>query len=357
MRQQQYRLYGCTQSYFTRKLQAYLDYKRIPYLFRPFFGGNAAVVAAGWPGGIPAAQTPEGECMWDTTAVMHHLERRFVDRSILPPDPVARFLDYVIEDVCDEWLYRPAVGSRWYCEENTRVGAWELAREATREMPLSADDAITIMMAHMRSSCPRLGVTAENIQSWIDEVIHPWLRALGAHLAARPYLFGARPSLGDFAAFGGNAAHFTNDPLCRRWVQEDGPAIIAHTHRLLQPEDESCGAWAAADDVPPTLIDLLADAGRLYLPWVSQATREGSAPLRFTSGEPITIEATAFLVDARATLLARYVEHRCARLDAVLERAGILPYFADFTAQAGTIPDYTAPPRPTLNRPFPPEGM
>jgi hypothetical protein len=39
--------------------------------------------------------------------------------------------------------------------------------------------------------------------------------------------------------------------------------------------------------------------------------------------------------------------------DAVLKRAGILPYFADFVEQTTSIPDYAAPPRPRLNRPFP----
>jgi glutathione S-transferase len=351
-----YRLHGCTQSYFTRKLQAYFEYKRIPYLFRVFFGANPRIIEAGWRGGIPAVETPDGEFMWDSTAVIHHLERRVGDRSVQPPDPVARFLSYLIEDYCDEWLYRPAVGSRWFCEENTRVGAWELAREATRELPASAHQALAIITEHMRASCPRMGVTADNIESWVDEVIHPWLRALGAQLAARPYLFGGRPSLADFAAFGGNAAHFINDPLCRRWVDADGPAIVAHTHRLQQTEDEAFGEWAAAGDVPQTLIGVVADAGRIYLPWVSRATVDGNAELRFASGQRIAVEATPFLREARATLLARYVEHRCAALDAALERAGVLPYFADFTAQAGTIPDYRDPPRPALNRPFPTAG-
>lgn len=38
-------------------------------------------------------------------------------------------------------------------------------------------------------------------------LLKPWQRALSAHLEAQPYLFGARPSLADFALFGGNAAH------------------------------------------------------------------------------------------------------------------------------------------------------
>ena len=66
------------------------------------------------------------------------------------------------------------------------------------------------------------------------------------------------------------------------------------------------------------------------------------------------VRATDFLRDARATLLARYLEHRSERLDPVLERAGILPFFADHVAHAGSIPDFRPPPRPALNRPFPP---
>ncbi len=102
------------------------------------------------------------------------------------------------------------------------------------------------------------------------------------------------------------------------------------------------------------MIALLTDLGRLYLPWVSRATAEGSAELIFGSGQRIEIEATDFLKDARATLLARYAEHRSTALDAVLERAGILSYFGEYCAQAGTVPDYESPPRPNLNRPFPP---
>ena len=39
---------------------------------------------------------------------------------------------------------------------------------------------------------------------------------------------------------------------------------------------------------------------------------------------------TPFLAEARATLLARYAKYRSDALDAVLERAGIRSYFADY---------------------------
>jgi glutathione S-transferase len=343
-----------TQSYFTRKMTGYLDYKGIPYLFRGFAGANPEARAAGWTGGIPPMRTPEGEYMWDSTDMIHHLELCFAEPSVLPPDPIQRFLCYAIEDVVDEWLYRPAVGSRWFFEENTRVGGWELARDISCEAPVSGRQAFDMARSYTTATCEPFGATRENIDSWIDEVLKPWVRVLGAHFEQRPYLFGDRPSLSDFAIFGGNAAHFINDPVCRRWVDEEGPAVVKHTHRLLAPKDQDFGGWNAENTVPETLVAVLADLGRLYLPWVSRATVDGRAELVFKSGQRVEIEATPFLKEARRVLLARYADLRSKTLDSVLERAGILSYYADFTDQAGMIPDYEKPPRPALNRPFPP---
>ncbi len=349
-----YRVHGMMQSYFTRKMTGYLDYKGIPWLFRRFAGVSPEAMAAGFPGGVPVVQTPAGDFMWDSTAMIHHLELRFPVPAVIPVDPVQRFLCDVIEDAADEWLYRVAVGTRWHFPENAAVGGFELARDIAVRLPVSCDQAHAGVAAHVRSSCPPLGVSAGTIPLWVDEVLRPWLRALGAHLAARPYLFGDRPSLADFALFGGNAAHFVNDPLCRRWTEEDAPAVVQHTHRLLEPEDQAFGAWDDPRTPSETLVAVLAELGKHYLPWVSRACAEDGADVVFADGTRVTVRATAFLRDARATLLARYVEHRSARLDAVLDRAGILPFFADYAGAAGTLPEHREPPRPRLNRPFPP---
>jgi glutathione S-transferase len=350
------RIYGLTRSYFTRKLTGYFDYKGIPWVLRPLAGANPEVLAAGWPGGIPALRTAEGEFMWDSTAVIDWTERRRPEPSVLPPDPTHRFLCHLLEDLADEWLYRPAVGTRWFFEENAQVAGWELAREISCELPIACDQARELGGAHVRASCTALGVTAETIGAWVDEVLRPWQRALGAHLTAHPYLFGARPSLADFALFGGNAAHFVSDPVCRRWTEVDAPAVVDHTHRLLAATDQAYGDWDDAGVVPDTMIACLADAGRLYLPWVSRAVRDGAAEIAFASGARITVAPTDFLREAHATLLARYVALRTPALDRILERAGIAEWLAGATDLAGTIPVFDTPPRPRLNRPFPPEG-
>jgi glutathione S-transferase len=352
-----FEVFGLDQSYFTRKVTGYLDHKQLRWVLRRCGGLHPDLVARGFPGGIPAVQTPAGELMWDSTAMIGYIEGRFPHPSVLPSDPVWSFLSYLIDDVCDEWLYRPAVGSRWFIDENARFGGYELGRDMSVQLPVSADQAQQMTAAFVRSSCGPLGVSAQNIQSWIDEVLRPWMRVLGRHLgsAATPYLFGARPALADFAVFGGCAAHFANDPACRRWMDEDAPALVRHTHRMLEPFGREYGEWLTAGAVPDTLVAVLAEAGRLYLPWVAVATVRGEAELAFASGQRVVIRATEFLTDARSMLLARYRALRNDALDAVLERAGILRFFADYVAQGGTVPSWETPPRPRLNRPDPPE--
>jgi glutathione S-transferase len=282
-----------------------------------------------------------------------HLEHGFPEPAVLPPDPVQRFLCFLLEDFSDEWLYRPAVGSRWLFEENTTHGSWDLGRDMSVEFPITADQARQMVQNLMQGSIQRLGATAENIEAWIEEVLKPWQRALSAHLETQPYLFGARPCLADFAFFGGNAAHFANDPLCRRWTDEVGPAVVRHTHRLMEPEDQDFGDWMPPGEVPDSLLALLAEVGRLYLPWVDEATRTGSAEVGFESGAPARIDTTAFLTEARSVLLARYLALRSKDLDSVLDAAGILRWFAECTEQAGSIPNAEKPPRPALNQPYP----
>jgi glutathione S-transferase len=296
--------------------------------------------------------TPEGELIWDSTAIIVHLDHCYRKQPVLPPQPELQFLAYLLDDFSDEWLYRHAVGSRWLYEENRRSGSWDIAREGALEFPGNVSTTQAVASAAMIACLPRLGTTPENIDAWIDESLLPWQRALAAHVGPHGYLLGRRPSLADFALFGGNAAHFINDPVCCRWMEEQAPAVVDYTHTMLAPQHREYGDWLAIEEMPATLIALLAETGRHYLPWVSAATRTGRAVAQL-GPHSVEIATTNFLDVARGTLLAHYVRARTPALDAILERAGILQYFADYTDQATHIGDPATPPRPTDNQPFP----
>jgi glutathione S-transferase len=346
-----YLVHGLTVSYFTRKVTGYLDHAGLPWRLRPSIGLNLAARAAGWNGGIPVVTTPDGELVWDSTSIILHLDRRHPERSVVPADPTLAFLAYLVDDFSDEWLYRHAVGTRWLYPENRASGSWDIAREGALEFPGGIGATRAAVTEAMTACLPRLGTTPANIDAWVRQSLMPWQRTLAAHVAAHGHLLGGRPSLADFALFGGNVAHFINDPVCCGWVEEEAPAVVAYTHAMLSPSGEP-GPWLDPAALPESLVALLAETGRHYQPWVTAATRDGAALVRFDDADHATIATTDFLTAARGTLLARFVAARSPSLDAILERAGILRWFADHVDRATTIPDPAAPPRPADNQPF-----
>lgn len=343
---------GVHQSFFTRKVTGYLDYKGLPWKLRRGFMFPKAR-AGGWPGAIPAVIDGDGEVLWDSTSLILHFEHHNRERSVLPEDHVHRFLAYLLEDFNDEWFYRSAVGSRWLIEGNKLHGSWDLARDGAHELPMTVSQTREMITGAMMECQRRIGPTPDNIHAWMTDSFTPWATAMSDHVGGDGYLFGARPSLADFAFYGGNAAHFVNDPWCWDLCDEKAPGLVAHTHRLTEPADQPFGDWLAAGDVPDTLIALIREAGRHYLPWVAEATVSGSAIVEFESGPTAEIATTEFLTNARGVMLARYAEARSPGLDEVLDAAGVLSFYADHLEQATTIPDPEPAPRPTDNRPYP----
>ena len=347
-------VHGLTRSYFTRKVVGYLDFTDRPWRLEPCPPSlHPAASEAGWTGGIPVVANPDGVLMWDSTTIIEHLDGATpTHHRVLPDDPDLRFLAYLLDDFSDEWFYRPAVGSRWSYPANTETGGWQIAEELSVAVGLPGALIRDNVVATMTSSLPRLGVNAENIEAWMGEVLVEWLRALQPHLADGGYLLGARPCLADFAVFGANAAHFVGDPYCRDLVDEHSPAVVAHTHRLQKPQQHTFGDWYDVDDLPETLIDVIAQAGRHYLPWVAEATVSGSATVDFGNEVKAEIASTPFLNHARGVMLARYVEARSPVLDAILRRGGVLQFFADYTDQATAVPDVREQAQPGENRPY-----
>ena len=349
-------VHGLTVSYFTRKVTGYLDHVGTPWRLAPSIGANPVAREHGWNGGIPVVERPDGELLWDSTAVIEHLDHH-QDRpelGVLPEDPTLRFLVHVLDDFSDEWFYRHAVGTRWLVDENRVTGSWDIAREGSREIDAPIDAVRDFVSGAMTDCLPRLGTSAENLDGWVQGSLVPWQQALDAHLADHRFVLGDRASLADFAFFGGNAAHFVNDPWCRRLTESVAPRVLAMTHRMMDPATQpEPGEWLDAAALPDTAIALLAEAGRHYLPWVAKATVDGSATVDFGDGCTAEIATTNFLTEARGILLARYVEARSPQLDAILEQAGIVQHYADHVDQATAVPDPSPLPRPTDNRPYP----
>ena len=350
-------VHGLTRSYFTRKMTGYFDYTDRPWRLEPMgpeTDAHPVAADAGWTGAIPVIDLPDGTPMWDSTSMICHFDQlpeTARARGVLPDDPTQRFLAYLLDDLSDEWHYRPAVGSRWCYPDNTATAGWQIAEELAVHVPAPGAVVREMVVGAMTDSLGRIGINPDHMDAWMTEVVTPWFAALGAHLGDA-YLFGERPSIADFAIFGANAAHFVGDPYCRALVDEHGPGAAGHTDRLRMPQRQTFGEWADPDAIPDTLVAVIAEAGRHYLPWVAQATVEGTASVQIADGVIAEISSSPFLEWARGVLLARYVDLRNDTLDAVLEEAGVLPHFVDHLDQATSVPDPTGVPQPSDNRPY-----
>ena len=128
-----YRLVGGLGSPYSMKMRAVFRYRRIPHIFQMRNGAIRQEVAEVRPQIIPIVQPP-GEDHWmvDSTPIIYELENRHTERSVLPENPVDRFLAELIEDMADEWLTKAMFHFRWYyaTDRDYSVG-WIAADQVT----------------------------------------------------------------------------------------------------------------------------------------------------------------------------------------------------------------------------------
>ena len=110
--------------------------------------------------------------------------------------------------------------------------------------------------------------TAPQIEAGFKDM----LALLEAHLATRPYLFGARPAYGDFGLWGQFYELWT-DPTSGALIEGNAPHVLDWVHRMLWPRNDGpfeamVGAGADADADP--------EAGRWKIHAVDARKREMS---------------------------------------------------------------------------------
>ena len=99
------KLYGLTVSYFTGKLEAYLRYCGLDYVFAPLDArGFRRVARATGMAQMPAWELVDGRWMTATTAIIEWIETQRDGASVIPRDPEQAFFSRVLEEFADEWL-------------------------------------------------------------------------------------------------------------------------------------------------------------------------------------------------------------------------------------------------------------
>jgi glutathione S-transferase len=325
-----YRIYGNELSPYSVKVRSYFRYKQLPHewiIRNPSVEDEFARYAK-LPL-IPLVVTPEGEGMQDSTPILERFETLRPQPSVHPSDPALGFLSALIEEYGDEWGNKSMFHYRWFYDADQQSAGARLARSmmpGLSESELSG--GVEMIKARM---IPRLAFVGSSAQTkdQIEGSFGTMLAILDAHLAARPYLFGARPAFADFGLFP-QLYQCSTDPTPAAIIRTKAPHVVRWIQAMLGPRAE--GEFETWETLGPTLSPLLRDEiGGVFLPWSSaNAKALAAGEKQFTvqlRGKPFTQETQKYHAKSLAALKARYaaVADKSA-LDPILEETGCLEW-------------------------------
>jgi glutathione S-transferase len=330
---------GSPGSPYTRKMLALLRYRRIPY--RVLWGSHFDP-PAGYPIPkvklLPTFYFPSAngqEAMVDSTPIIDRLEAEYSGRSVVPDDPVLRFLDRLIEDFADEWLTKAMFHFRWHYEEDAKHAGPLLA--FWQHPQLNAEQAKKVSADFAQRQISRLYVVGSNAitTSTIESSYERFIGIMDRMIARQEFVFGSRPGSADFALFGQLTQLGLVDPTPARLLECHSPRLRAWLDRAEDLSGHSAQHWISPSSIPAHLGELLSEIGRVYAPFLIanvNAVIEGDKAFETTiDGKPwaqpvfpYQVKCLEALRNARNDMPA---EARLA-LDAVLAGTGCEVLFA-----------------------------
>lgn len=263
-------LHGSNISYFTGKLENYFRLKGIPYRLSSMQAPKdfKRIEAAVGVMQMPAVELSDGRWMTDSTKIIQWFEQSLDQPSIIPSNPVLRFLCFLLEDYADEWLWRPAMHYRWHYSEGAHFAGRHLADELMGGMLLPGAVKRYMMRRRQRSGYTTGdGITAENIPA-VEAIYSQLLDQLQGILSQQRFLLGDNPSLADIGFSGPFFRHFALDPVPLEILRNRAPAVLEWVARLWGQTPSSEPLDYSLDTVE-ALAPLLQDIGVSYLPYLN----------------------------------------------------------------------------------------
>ncbi len=259
-------LYGSDISLFSGKARAYLRWKGIDFEEVPASMAvykDIIVPRVGFPV-VPIVVTPDDQTLQDTTVIIDHFEQSIGGPSVYPQGPRQKLAALLLEIYGDDWLVIPAMHYRWSYNKD-----WAIEQFGKNSLPnASRDEQIALgqkLSERFRGFCLPLGITEKSIAA-IETSYTELLAELDAHFLMHPFLFGSRPSIGDYGLIGPLYAHLYRDPASRDTMERHGPNVARWVERLHEPSEPLAGEFFDHDVVPETLLPVLRRMMREQLP-------------------------------------------------------------------------------------------
>lgn len=289
--QEPLKLMGAPGSPYTRKMLALLRFRRIPHAM--IWGSHRNP-----PAGTPEPKVkllptfyfpnPQGgvDAVVDSTPIVRRLEGEYAGRSAVPSDPVARFLNYLIEDYADEWLTKAMFHFRWAHRADADNAGPMLIFWSDPTLP--DDVAVAASEAISRRQIDRLYVVGSNdtTAKTIEESYGRFLDIVDRLIQSRGYVLGTRPSSADFAIFGQLTQLAIVEPTSAAITITKSRRIRAWLDRMedlsgLEPEPAD---WDDHEQLAHRLAPLLAEIGRVYSPFlIANAAAQSAGEATFAT--------------------------------------------------------------------------
>ncbi len=250
-------MFGAPLSLYSGKARSYLDWKGTDYtevLATPAVHQAEIIPTVGRPV-IPVVKLADGTVLQDTTVIIDHFEAEDPSPSVYPTTPRQRFAALLLEVFGDEWLVIPAMHYRWNYNEQWVYG--EFGKVALPDgNPEEQREVGKQRGATFKGFVPMLGINDTTIPA-VEASYEALLTDLNAHFETHPFLFGTRPSIGDFGLIGPLYAHNYRDPASGEIMRRLAPNVAKWVERMIDLEPRS-GEFLADDEVPTTLLPVLA---------------------------------------------------------------------------------------------------
>lgn len=233
-------VHGLKLSLFTGKLEAYFRVKGIPHDYVEMDTADMAKCAkATGIAQMPQVETPDGGWLTDTTAIIAKFEAEGDGPNLTPQTPMAKFASLMLEDLFDEWYWRPALYYRWAFDEDANLMSSQAARTILRDMRLPFFLRRQFVLRRQRKVYMSEDAVTPETTPAIEAHYHETLAVLNEIFAERPFLMGERPCEADFGMFGPFFRHFFSDPTPGSIMREEAPHVCAWVTRLwaLRPGD------------------------------------------------------------------------------------------------------------------------
>ena len=215
---------------------------------------------------LPLVFRPDGSPVQDSTPIIEELETDFPIPSLHPEEPATRFLSELLEEYGDEWCNKLMFHHRWGYPADQKHRSKSLARANLSGTPLRLFTPIVARLI-VRRMIPRMafaGANENNAPILIDS-FHELVGLLETHLRDRPYLFGARPAMGDIGIWG-QLWQAYDDPTCGAFIRERAPRLVEWIERMQEPKAE--GAFEPLASLATTLRPLFErEVGARFLAW------------------------------------------------------------------------------------------